>query len=118
MQRKFENVREATGRVFAKTFAGLANLVYKRTILILTVTFASAAAVTLWNMAHLSSRLVAEGALQGTALYGESVKELRLFYRSQIVERVKGRGAIPIPATFSIEFGKHISEQIPVPSRR
>jgi signal transduction histidine kinase len=65
------------------------------------------------------------GALKATELYSESLKELRAFYGAEIVDRVKAfgievthdyatkKGAIPIPATFSIEFGNHISTQIP-----
>lgn len=110
-------------RVTEKTRALVFHLIHERTILLLAVMFCVGAAATLWHLYHLSSNLVESGALQGTSLYAESLTELRTFYGSQIVDRVKPQGievthdyatkegAIPIPATFSIEFGKHISKK-------
>ena len=80
--------------------------------------------VTLWHLSQLSSKLVKSGALQGASLYSQSLTELRTFYNTQVVERVKPhgievthdyatkKGAIPIPATFTIEFGKHIGSNV------
>ena len=110
-------------RVTEKTRALVFHLIHERTILLLTVMFCVGAAATLWQLSHLSSNLVESGALQGTSLYADSLTELRTFYGSEIVERVKPLGievthdyatkpgAIPIPATFSIEFGKHVSKK-------
>jgi hypothetical protein len=78
-------------------------------IRLLTVMFCVGVAVMLWHLSHLSSTLVESGGLQGTSLYSQSLTELRTFYNSEVVERVKGhgidithdyatkRGAIPIP---------------------
>src|SRR5713226_8861579 len=111
-------------RLWAKTRDAAVYLIYERTIALLTVTFCGGVMVTLWHMSYLSSALVESGALQGTALYSATLTELRTFYNSQVVERVRPHGvevthdyalkdgAIPIPATFSIEFGKHIGEKI------
>jgi signal transduction histidine kinase len=97
--------------------------VYQRTVAALTVMFCVAGAATLWHLSHLSTRLIETGALQATAMYSQSITDLRTFYNSDIVERVrplgvevthdymKHDGAIPIPATFTIEFGKHIGEK-------
>jgi signal transduction histidine kinase len=97
--------------------------VYQRTVFALTLIFSVAAALTLWHLSHLSSRLVETGALQATSIYSQSITDLRTFYNSEVVERVRPSGvevthdyaakktAIPIPATFTIEFGKHISEK-------
>ena len=110
-------------RVTEKARALVFHLIYDRTIFLLTVMFCVGAAATLWHLSHLSSNLVESGALQGTSLYADSLTELRTFYGSQIVDRVKPQGievthdyatkpgAIPIPATFSIEFGKHVSKK-------
>jgi signal transduction histidine kinase len=107
----------------ARARAGLAYVIYQRTIPLLTVMFCVGVAVMLWHLSHLSSTLVESGALQGTSLYSQSLSELRTFYNSEVVERVKGHGinvthdyatkegAIPIPATFTIEYGKHISRK-------
>ena len=119
-------LRAADGvmRLWAKAWAATVYLVYERTIILLTVMFCAGVIVTLWHMSHLSSTLVESGALQGTSLYSATLTELRTFYNAQVVERVRPHGvevthdystregAIPIPATFSIEFGKHIGEKI------
>lgn len=98
------------------------HVVHQRTILLLSAIFCVAVAATLWHLSHLSATLVETGALQGTSIYSQSITDLRTFYNSEIVERVRPRGievthdyagkqgAIPIPATFTIEFGKHIGE--------
>ncbi len=115
--RRFFNINRTT----LKTGELLRRWVYERTIPALTVTFIIATVATLWHMSHLSSRLVETGALQGTSMYSQSMTELRTFYNSEVVERVRplgvevthnysaNPGAIPIPATFTIEFGKHIA---------
>jgi len=110
-------------RIVGKTRAVIVTAIYEQTIMVLAVLFCAGAGATLWHLSSLSSNLVESGALQGTSLYADSLTELRTFYGSQIVERVKPlgievthdyatkEGAIPIPATFSIEFGKHISKK-------
>lgn len=112
-------------RVMAKAHDAVTHLIHERTILLLTVMFCAGVAATLWHLSHLSSTLVKSGALQGTSLYSESLTELRTFYNSDVVERVRShgievthdyatkRGAIPIPATFTIEFGKHMGQRVP-----
>jgi signal transduction histidine kinase len=110
-------------RAIAKARVATVHLIYERTILLLAVMLCAGVAATLWHLSRLSSTLVKSGAVQGTSLYAESLTELRTFYGSEIVERVRRHGievthdyatkdrAIPIPATFSIEFGKHISKR-------
>ncbi|HKA32818.1 MAG TPA: ATP-binding protein [Candidatus Binatia bacterium] len=95
--------------------------VYERTVPALTVIFVLAVVIAFWHFSHLSSRLVETGALQATSMYSQSIADLRTFYNTEVVERVRPRGievthnyaatagAIPIPATFTIEFGKHIA---------
>ena len=99
-------------------------LIDERIVLVLTIIFCAGSMVTLWHLSQLSSKLVKSGALQGASLYSQSLTELRTFYNTQVVERVKPhgievthdyatkKGAIPIPATFTIEFGKHISSNV------
>lgn len=110
-------------RALTRTGSMLVHIIYDRTISLLAVMFCAAVAVMLWHLSHLSTTLVQSGALQGTALYSASLTELRAFYNTEIVERVKKHGinvthdyatqeaAIPIPATFTIEYGKYISEK-------
>ncbi len=92
----------------------------ERIILVLVVMFCIGVAATLWDLARLSSKLVESAALQGTALQAESLEELRTLYTSEVVERVRSQGvivthdyaahdgAIPLPATFSMELGRRI----------
>ncbi|HEY2989221.1 MAG TPA: ATP-binding protein [Candidatus Binatia bacterium] len=113
----------AIRRVLANGRALAAYLVYERTLLLLTVIVCVGGAATLWHLSHLSRKLVESGALQGTSIYSESITDLRTFYNSEVVERVRPngvevthdysakKGAIPIPATFTIEFGKRIGEK-------
>ncbi len=109
----------------AKLRALVIHVIYERTIPLLTVLFCVAGGLALWHFSQLSSKLVESGALKATELYSQSLNELRAFYGAQIVARVRDagvevthdyaakKGAIPIPATFSIEFGKHIGNKIP-----
>ena len=109
-------------RMVEKNRAVIVTAIYEHTIMVLAILFCGGVGATLWHLSSLSSNLVESGALQGTSLYADSLTELRTFYGSQIVERVKPlgievthdyatkQGAIPIPATFSIEFGKHVSK--------
>jgi signal transduction histidine kinase len=118
------NTQRTRGFVARLLDAG-AYLIYERTLPLLSVLCCVTGALALWHFSQLSSKLVQSGALKATELYSESLKELRAFYGAEIVERVKPfgievthdyatkKGAIPIPATFSIEFGNHISTQIP-----
>ncbi len=104
-----------------KVFAVVRYYVYDRTVPALTVIFVLATVLAFWHFSHLASGLVETGALQATSMYSQSITELRTFYNSEVVERVRPRGvevthnyaatagAIPIPATFTIEFGRHIA---------
>jgi signal transduction histidine kinase/DNA-binding response OmpR family regulator len=91
-----------------------------RIILVLAVMFCVGVAATLWHLARLSSSLIESAALQGSAHQAEALEELRTLYTSEVVERLQDRGitvthdyaahegAIPLPATFSMELGRRI----------
>jgi serine/threonine protein kinase len=76
----------------------------------------------LWHLSRLSQQLVQLSALESAAQQSEMLEELNNYY-SRIVEQVKdhgievthdhaGRpGAMPLPATLTIELGKLISEK-------
>ena len=111
-------------RVATKARNAVVHLICERTVPLLAVMFCVGIAVTLWHLSHLSSSLVESGALHGISLYSQSLTELRAFYNSEVVERVdtlegswsptttrRCMGPRPIPATFTIEFGKRISEK-------
>ncbi|MDQ3267492.1 MAG: ATP-binding protein, partial [Pseudomonadota bacterium] len=94
---------------------------YKHTILVLSLIFCSGTLLALWYLSHATTTLVQSAALQGITLHAESLMELRNLYTSEVVDRVSGHdievthdyqdkpGAIPLPATFSMELGRRIS---------
>ncbi|MDO9100920.1 MAG: ATP-binding protein [Candidatus Nitrotoga sp.] len=94
---------------------------YKHTILVLSMIFCGGALIALWYLSHATTTLVQSAALQGITLHAASLMELRNLYTSEVVDRVSGHnvevahdylqkpGAIPLPATFSMELGRRIS---------
>lgn len=94
---------------------------YKHTILVLSIIFCGGALLALWYLSHATTTLVQSAALQGISLYSESLTELRNYYASEVVDRVSSHnvevahdyqlkpGAIPLPATFTMELGRRIS---------
>ncbi len=113
----------AVWRPVSATLARSIRLFHERTILVLAVMFCVGAAATAWHLSRLSSQLIESAALQGTALYSEALEELRTLYTSEVVDRLRGsgitvthdyaarEGAIPLPATFSMELGRRIGER-------
>ncbi len=100
------------------------HLLYKRTILILTVLFCIGVGVAMANMSRLSSHLISSQALQNASLFADAMQEARTLYSSQAVARVNEipgisvthnyknqTGAIPLPATFLLELGHTISKK-------
>ena len=85
--------------------------------------FFAGIAGTLWHLSRLSSNLVELTALEGTSAHADSLEEVRTFYTSDVVERLRGAGvvvthdytahagAIPLPVTFSMELGRRIGER-------
>jgi serine/threonine protein kinase len=87
--------------------------------LLLTVTLGSA--FGLWHLSRLSESIVRTTALEGAAQESEMLGQANTFY-TDVVRRAQlagaeathdyqtKEGAIPIPATFTIELGKRIQE--------
>ena len=79
--------------------------------------------VGLWELSRLSDHLVQKSAQESAAQQSEMLEEVNNFYTTEVVERAKLKGvdathdyatrknAIPLPATLTIELGKHISER-------
>ena len=76
-------------------------------------------AVGLWHLSHLSAQLVQTMALQGAALEANILKQVQDFYSKVVVDSLKDevlvthryaviKGAIPVPASFTIDLGDHI----------
>jgi serine/threonine protein kinase len=89
--------------------------------LLLAVSLSSA--FGLWELSRLSENLVRSSALESAAQQADILDAVNKFYSDDIVERAKVKGveatheyaaragAIPLPATFTIELGQHISER-------
>jgi signal transduction histidine kinase/CheY-like chemotaxis protein len=94
-----------------------------RIVLVLTIIFCAATAATLWHFSRLSQQLIESSALQTASQYADALKELRKLYTSEVTDRLVGHGiqvthdyatkegAVPLPATFSMELSERISEQ-------
>jgi serine/threonine protein kinase len=77
----------------------------------------------LWELSRLSEDLVRSSALESAAQQSEILEEVNNYYSEDVVERakVKGveathdyvnrKGAIPLPATLTIDLAKHISDK-------
>lgn len=103
---------------------GFTRLLYRRIVIILTILLCVGIAVALSNMSGLSSTLIASQAQQNAMLYAKAIKEARTLYSSEAVSRAepipgitvthdypKIQGGIPVPATFLLELGYHLSQK-------
>ena len=77
----------------------------------------------LWHLSRLSAQLVESTALESAAQQSEMLDVVNAFYSSQVVDRIQShevvishdyaskKGAIPLPATFTIEYGQQIGQR-------
>ncbi len=89
----------------------------------LLVAVSLGSAFGLWHLSRLSEQLVKSTALESAAQQSEMLDVVNAFYSSQVVDRVQShgivvthdylsqKGAIPLPATFTIESGQRIGER-------
>ena len=102
----------------------LINFFLNHIILILSVFFCIGLGMAFFNMSALSSRLIEAQALQFAESEAQSITEANKLYSSEVVSRAKSvdgitvthnypvlKGAIPLPATFTIELGRRISDK-------
>ncbi|MGC1395956.1 MAG: adenylate/guanylate cyclase domain-containing protein [Coleofasciculaceae cyanobacterium] len=113
-------------QLIAQAWSKFVSLLYKRTILILTLLFCVGIAIALSNMWRLSSNLIQSQAVQNSILYAKAIKEARTLYSDKVVDRIKSahgitvseedddyyskQGTIPLPATFLIDLGTRLSQ--------
>jgi signal transduction histidine kinase/FixJ family two-component response regulator/HPt (histidine-containing phosphotransfer) domain-containing protein len=102
----------------------LGRLFHQRTVAVLSVMFCIGVVGMLWHLSRLTSSLVESAAVQGTSLQAESLDEVRALYTSEVAERLRTHdvtithdyasqdGAIPLPATFSMELGRRIGQRV------
>ena len=78
-------------------------------------------AIGVWNFSRLSEQLIQSTAVEGAALEAETLAIVQDYYSKVVVDRVKDKvpvthryaivdGAIPVPASFSIDLGEHIRQ--------
>jgi hypothetical protein len=87
--------------------------------LLVAVTVGSALGV--WRFSKMSEDLVRASALEGAAQQSEMLHEINAVYSSEVADRVRGvpvthdyidrPGAIPLPATLIIKFGRQITDR-------
>ncbi|MBE9162147.1 adenylate/guanylate cyclase domain-containing protein [Tychonema sp. LEGE 06208] len=118
-------------QLISRSLAAISQLIYKRILLAVTILFCVGVGVAMANMSRLSSNLIESQALQNATLYAQAIKEARTLYSSDVVNPLKTAKAInftyddtptkvtvPVPATFLIELGNHITNKNPEVSVR
>ena len=104
----------------------LARVLYRRIVLVLALFFCIGVGVVLASMSSLSSSLIDAQALQSASLSAHAINHARVLYSERAVSRARNvagiqvtpeymnyQGAIPNPATYTIELGLNISKQTP-----
>src|SRR5215510_9989059 len=114
---------QAMRSAVARAWSRCLQLLYERTVLVLTLLFCAGGAGTLWHLSHLSANLIKSAALEGTAWYSEALTEFGTLYTSEVVGRAQTggievsqdyrakKGAIPLPPTLTMELGKRLAEK-------
>jgi hypothetical protein len=81
------------------------------------------AGLGLWRLSRLSEELVRQSALEGAAQQSEMLDEVNAVYSKEVVDRVRPQGvpvthdyatrdgAIPLPATLTIELGRSMGDR-------
>ncbi len=89
----------------------------------LLITVSLGSAFGLLHLSRLSAQLVESTALESAAQQSEMLDVVNAFYSSQVVDRIQShevvishdyaskKGAIPLPATFTIEYGQQIGQR-------
>ena len=110
----------------SKVWQRLIDLLYRRTVFVLSLLCGIAIIAALLNMNHVTSHMMRSQALQNASLYAQTLKTSRTLYTSKVVSQATENemikvthdymntdGAIPLPATYLIEMSQRISELKP-----
>ena len=111
-------------RLKTRIWEKFTRLIYKQTILVLILLLCLGISLSLWQMFRLSENLIQAQALQNAHLSAKVINQARGFYSLNVVNRVRTvegvtvtddyhnrSGAIPNPATYTIEMGEKLEEQ-------
>ena len=104
----------------------LLGILFRHTVLVLTLMFCLGLGTALAHMESLSADLINSQAIDHAQLFAQSIINARTLYSDKAANRARQvpgfvvdynyaeiPGAIPNPATFVIELGEHISEKMP-----
>jgi PAS domain S-box-containing protein len=92
-------------------------------LLLLAVLSTASIGLLYWQLTRTQQRLVESTALQNATTYSEAIATFRTLYTSEVVEAAKKsglivshdyrerEGAIPLPATLSMELAKRLGEK-------
>ncbi|MEG4574322.1 adenylate/guanylate cyclase domain-containing protein [Microcoleus sp. N3A4] len=118
-------------QLISRSRAAISQLIYKRILLAVTILFCVGVGVAMAHMSRLSSTLIESQALQNATLYAQAIKEARTLYSSDVVNPLNTaktinfthdynptKVTVPVPATFLIELGNHITNKNPEVSVR
>ncbi|MGL5059503.1 MAG: adenylate/guanylate cyclase domain-containing protein [Microcoleus sp.] len=118
-------------QLLSRTRSTLSKIISKQIILALTILFCVGVGITMASMYRLSSTLIESQALDNATLYAQTIKESRTLYSSDVINPLNKVNAInfthdyqptkvtvPVPATFLIELGNHITKLNPEVSVR
>jgi len=107
-------------------------ILHKRTVLVLALLFVVGAAVLLSQQLEDQQDVIEAKALEDAKAYAKTLRDFRTLYTSEVVDRVWKKvpvahdykdheGAIPLPATLSMELGEtmgaHLYSPYPFPWR-
>jgi len=93
-----------------------------RTVLTLTILFASVGTFLIWNESQVRQEIVVASIREDAKAYSVALKAFRSLYTSEVVRRLvdleievthdyeERSGAIPLPATLSMKIGERIGE--------
>jgi len=110
------------GQLASRVACGVVDVFENHTVPILSVLFFTALAAMFWHLRSLSNDFIQTTAIKNAEHFTKALAEVRTLYTQQVVVAAKQHGmtithdhkskagAIPLPATFSMELAKRIGD--------
>ncbi len=107
--------------LLSRALGGTVALLFDRTVLLLGTIFVASIGMTLWFVYNHQENLIETQALQQAALHSQVLAEFRTLYTATVVNTAQEHGllithdferrdgAIPLPATFTMQLGDSIT---------
>jgi len=117
------NQRSTPRRMGLRLISGFVRMMCERTVLLLGLLLCVVIGLMGWNLSRLSTHLITSTALADAAHFSNALAEVRTLYTQIVVKPAQASGinvthnyaseagAIPLPATFSMELGKRIGQK-------